>query len=379
MNVTRVLISFCVMAAALSSPWMPYDAEAKSRTCVRLERQLASLSRSTRSRQSISPRKRRGIKSSIKRQRMIIRRTQQRLDRGRCRGGFFQRSNGSGVSCRSLKSSLGKMKSNLRKLRSQLNGSSSRSKHPTRRESRRIKRALAANHCNELRPLVASNRSGVLIERRADRRTVIEQIFGEERRYRERSRRQNPGYYDDDQMPRSPISRWGTYRTMCVRTCDGYYFPISFSTTPSNFGRDIDACSAKCPGTETDLYYHATQGEKAEDMISFSTEQPYTALKNAFSFRKSVTPGCGCRFAVSAFDPIAGDEKPNGEKPKEDYSSLAVPVFRVDRAEDPETLANLKGSFVPKSVGNKLADEKKTTPAGERKIRVVGEAFFPTR
>ncbi|HEY6027233.1 MAG TPA: DUF2865 domain-containing protein, partial [Pseudolabrys sp.] len=27
----------------------------------------------------------------------------------------------------------------------------------------------------------------------------------------------------------------GTYRTVCVRTCDGYYFPISFATTPDRF------------------------------------------------------------------------------------------------------------------------------------------------
>src|SRR4029077_15323662 len=30
----------------------------------------------------------------------------------------------------------------------------------------------------------------------------------------------------------------GTYRTVCVRTCDGYYFPISYSTVPSRFADD---------------------------------------------------------------------------------------------------------------------------------------------
>src|SRR5438874_5356116 len=27
----------------------------------------------------------------------------------------------------------------------------------------------------------------------------------------------------------------GTFRTVCVRTCDGFYFPISFATVPSRF------------------------------------------------------------------------------------------------------------------------------------------------
>ena len=25
----------------------------------------------------------------------------------------------------------------------------------------------------------------------------------------------------------------GTYRTVCVRSCDGFYFPISFATVPA--------------------------------------------------------------------------------------------------------------------------------------------------
>src|SRR5690606_29512315 len=32
--------------------------------------------------------------------------------------------------------------------------------------------------------------------------------------------------------------RHGTYRTVCVRLCDGFFFPISFATTPDRFGAD---------------------------------------------------------------------------------------------------------------------------------------------
>ena len=34
----------------------------------------------------------------------------------------------------------------------------------------------------------------------------------------------------------------GTYRTLCVRTCDGYYFPISFKVTRAKFNTDSIAC-----------------------------------------------------------------------------------------------------------------------------------------
>ena len=37
-----------------------------------------------------------------------------------------------------------------------------------------------------------------------------------------------------------PYSR---YRTVCVRTCDGYYFPVSFSASPLQFVSDAQRCA----------------------------------------------------------------------------------------------------------------------------------------
>ena len=36
---------------------------------------------------------------------------------------------------------------------------------------------------------------------------------------------------DDEEEEGGAREVAGTYRTMCVRLCDGYYFPISFTTT----------------------------------------------------------------------------------------------------------------------------------------------------
>ena len=51
-----------------------------------------------------------------------------------------------------------------------------------------------------------------------------------------------------------------TYRTLCVRLCDGFYFPISSChVRKSRFARDADACSASC-GSEARLFYHPNVG-----------------------------------------------------------------------------------------------------------------------
>ena len=56
---------------------------------------------------------------------------------------------------------------------------------------------------------------------------------------------------EEDNGPRSAGNQFGslpfaTYRTICVRLCDGYFFPVSFSTLPNHFPRDADICQQKC-------------------------------------------------------------------------------------------------------------------------------------
>ena len=85
----------------------------------------------------------------------------------------------------------------------------------------------------------------------------------------------------------------GMYRTLCVRTCDGYYFPISFATTPERFGDDEQACQAMCPGAPVSLYVHRNPGEDSEAMVSLAG-RPYTDLPTAFLYRQRIDPTCVC-------------------------------------------------------------------------------------
>ena len=55
---------------------------------------------------------------------------------------------------------------------------------------------------------------------------------------------------------------FGAYRTLCVRTCDGYYFPISFSAGGHELQRDETACRALCPGQLVALYVQRNSGEE---------------------------------------------------------------------------------------------------------------------
>ena len=88
----------------------------------------------------------------------------------------------------------------------------------------------------------------------------------------------------------------GTYRTVCVRTCDGAYFPVSFATMPARFQDDEKTCKALCPATEANLYAYPNPGGDMNQAVS-TTGQPYTALPTAFKFRASHDPSCSCKAA----------------------------------------------------------------------------------
>ena len=84
-----------------------------------------------------------------------------------------------------------------------------------------------------------------------------------------------------------------TYRTVCVRLCDGYFWPISFATTDDNFKRDRQACEKSC-GSPAKLYVYRNPGGDIEDMRDLDG-QPYTRLKTANLFRTTYQASCKCK------------------------------------------------------------------------------------
>ena len=98
---------------------------------------------------------------------------------------------------------------------------------------------------------------------------------------------------DDDGAAARANDRSRGYRTVCVRMCDGFYWPVSFSTPRSRLYRDATVCSASC-GTEAKLFHFASNGGQIEDAVDL-TGRVYGRLPNAFKYRKALVQGCACR------------------------------------------------------------------------------------
>jgi hypothetical protein len=84
-----------------------------------------------------------------------------------------------------------------------------------------------------------------------------------------------------------------TYRTMCVRLCDGYYFPVSEGVRRERLRPDANACSQRCD-SDVRLYYYPTGGGSPDTMVDLSG-QSYAQLPTAFLYRKKLVDGCSCK------------------------------------------------------------------------------------
>lgn len=105
--------------------------------------------------------------------------------------------------------------------------------------------------------------------------------------------RANPFVGANRARRQSVRSSGGRYKTVCVRLCDGYFFPINNRSRRRQFYEDAQQCSARCSGSEARLFYLSPSASirSARDQRGIA----YRKLKTAFLYRKKLVKNCACR------------------------------------------------------------------------------------
>jgi Protein of unknown function (DUF2865) len=169
-----------------------------------------------------------------------------------------------------------------------------------------------------------------------------------------------------------PGEMGGTYRTVCVRTCDGYYFPISFETTPDRFREDEQTCQRMCPAADVSLYTYHNPGEEIAQSVSLNGRL-YTELPTAFQYRKAISPACSCRRpGESWLDAL----KANGPDDTLAPGDVVVTDRNANRLSQPaanQTKQPAKTTTAPEAMVEAPGQVDKT----KRKVRAVGPTFLP--
>jgi Protein of unknown function (DUF2865) len=136
----------------------------------------------------------------------------------------------------------------------------------------------------ELRDALA--RSGCGGQVRPARRGFFD-FFGGSREEEEQPLPQTPAYRS--------IDAGGRYRTVCVRLCDGFFYPIHYSTYGSMVGPDAESCQSSC-AAPAELYVYRNPGQEIEQAVSLSGSA-YMDLPVALRYRKEYVKGCSCKQA----------------------------------------------------------------------------------
>jgi len=241
--------------------------QASNPVCVRLEAQLASID-SYASDPNRAAQIKRDEDAIAKQQADLDRKLAQARSVGCAGQGFFSLFSGLSPQCGPLNTQIQEMRGNLDRMMSDLeqlkSGSSDR-----QAQHQAVIAQLAQNNCGA-QYTAAARASGPqgFFEALLGGGTIV-----------------NPG---GDGAPS------GTYHTVCVRTCDGFYFPVSYSTVPSRFADDDRTCHRLCPAGDVMLFSYRNPGEDVTQAVSVSGVQ-YTALPNAFRYRNELVTGCSCK------------------------------------------------------------------------------------
>lgn len=329
--------------------------------CPRLEAQLASIDRG-----GGDPAKdeqiRRYQDAAAKQQGELDRVTSQAKRMGCDSSGFFSLFNGQSAQCGPVNTQIQQMRANLEQITTSLERLRTGGIGGADRDNQRrsVLTALAQNNCG---PQYANAARGP--------GNFLESLFG-----------------NNNNNPVAPPgadlgAQSGTYRTVCVRSCDGAYFPISFATVPGRFPDDEKTCRALCPAAEATLYSYRNPGEDMNQAVSING-QSYSSSPNAFRYRQEFNPSCACKAAGQTWsDALKSiDDKAEAEQ----QGDIIVTEESAKKMARPLTkgAATKKGAAAttataPAPEASPPAVDSTAAAPDNKPIRSVGPTFIPAR
>ncbi|MDP1583009.1 MAG: DUF2865 domain-containing protein [Bradyrhizobium sp.] len=350
-----VVLSTGASAQTYPGPPPSQGSMAVNPVCPRLESQLATIDRG-----GGDPAKedqiRRYQEAASRQQGELDRVTSQAKRMGCDSSGFFSLFSGQSAQCGPVNNQIQQMRGNLDQIITSLERLRSGFGGAERENQRRsVLAALAQNNCG---PQYANAARGG--------GNFLENLFG--------NHGNAPG---PDLGPQS-----GTYRTVCVRSCDGAYFPVSFATVPARFPDDERSCKALCPAAEATLFAYRNPGEDMNQAVSIDG-QPYSALPNAFKFRTEFNPSCGCKAvgqtwsdALKSIDDKAAAEQQGDIIVTEESAKKMARPKPAPASARKGTAPAATTATAPEPPAAAPADS--TGTAKDKPIRSVGPTFIPS-
>ena len=190
------------------------------------------------------------------------------------------------------------------------------------------------------------------------------------------------------EVPRSGLDEnvpHGGSQAVCVRSCDGGFFPLNLSVRQSDPDQLANLCQALCPNVPASVFTRSPN-QPISTAVSLDGQTAYSDLPNALKFEKSFDPACTCKPPGQGWaEALAGAEELLGRARKTDIvvtpetsAELAKPAFQKT-ARPPSTKQPSASAGPEDEAGNAPAaaegpagTEEVTGPDGvKRRVRII--------
>ena len=180
------------------------------------------------------------------------------------------------------------------------------------------------------------------------RNTFLDRLFGGS---------EMPGEAPDEGGPRAGS------KAVCVRTCDGGFFPLANNSRRGGAEGLAEMCSALCPNVETRDFTSAPSAE-IDDAVGLDG-QPYRSMPNAFKFRTKYDPACTCKPADKSWVQALADAEVLLGRTQGDIIVTQQKSEELSRAK-PAPAPRTQSATTAKPAPAKPATPPKPAPASQR-------------
>jgi hypothetical protein len=158
-------------------------------------------------------------------------------------------------------------------------------------------------------------------------------------------------------------------RTLCVRKCDGYYFPINSAATRKRLIVDQQVCESMYPPGQASLYIQRYSGQTDGDMTSLAGEV-YAKQPFALLYRSNYDHGCASSLRKEASAGAGAVPDPQVQKRAADFS--AAQNWSAAQTANETNLSDLRVRIVGPVSYYTLADPQAPVARATPPARVPG-------
>jgi hypothetical protein len=171
----------------------------------------------------------------------------------------------------------------------------------------------------------------------------------------------------------------GGSQAVCVRSCDGGFFPLTVSARSAEPDQLAGLCQALCPNATVSVYTRSPNGD-ISTAVSLDGGAPYSESPTALKFQKSFDPACTCKPPGQTWaEALAGAEDLLGRAHKTDVlvtpeNSVELAKPKLEKAARPSTLPAPKSQAGndPATAADQTGSDEIVGPDGvKRRVRII--------